>query len=171
MEWSFNSRTRVGATPRNPSNNSNHIVSIHAPVWVRQELRGSFERIDPFQFTHPCGCDGMGWDKFMRFASFNSRTRVGATRQNRLWRDVYSGFNSRTRVGATRAEIESAIMWCVSIHAPVWVRQSRIWRQDGQEWFQFTHPCGCDVLRRLHGRRKRGFNSRTRVGATRYGSP
>ena len=33
----------------------------------------------------------------------------------------------------------------VSIHAPVWVRQALTdsWATDS--WFQFTHPCGCDI--------------------------
>ena len=37
----------------------------------------------------------------------------------------------------------------VSIHAPVWVRLalSSVGRNNGM--FQFTHPCGCDAVRRL----------------------
>ena len=32
--------------------------------------------------------------------------------------------------------------------------------------FQFTHPCGCDVLAAYPLATVTGFNSRTRVGAT-----
>ena len=35
-------------------------------------------------------------------------------------------------------------------------------------WFQFTHPCGCDVYSRVPSPVPRSFNSRTRVGATWY---
>ena len=55
----------------------------------------------------------------------------------------------------------------VSIHAPVWVRQARA-RLVAQEMeFQFTHPCGCDGPLIHLITVNDGFNSRTRVGATR----
>ena len=33
--------------------------------------------------------------------------------------------------------------------------------------FQFTHPCGCDKIMLNYIHQREGFNSRTRVGATR----
>ena len=34
----------------------------------------------------------------------------------------------------------------VSIHAPVWVRHVILVHNMGHNLFQFTHPCGCDIL-------------------------
>ena len=101
LETGFNSRTRVGATPRNPSNNSNQIVSIHAPVWVRQKHYIMNTQITLFQFTHPCGCD------------IHPPGEQPGT----------MSFNSRTRVGATNIPHSSPFKNQVSIHAPVWVRR------------------------------------------------
>ena len=75
-------------------------------------------------------------------------------------------FNSRTRVGATRAVISSTTPSPVSIHAPVWVRLKFDVNELTQRQFQFTHPCGCDCLNAPGRVNNRGFNSRTRVGAT-----
>ena len=140
----FNSRTRVGATITPTGEVETIMVSIHAPVWVRQiprKLRNPHYR---FQFTHPCGCD--------------PQDQEGQSRQ--------SGFNSRTRVGATFNSLKNLLKNEVSIHAPVWVRLS-LTEQNGRILrFQFTHPCGCDpTLKKLSISVKR-FNSRTRVGAT-----
>ena len=97
---SFNSRTRVGATPFHrrdchPSQVSIHapvwvrpgepgiipppLVSIHAPVWVRLNLSHPMPYKKPFQFTHPCGCDVRTMHGQTLATGFNSRTRVGAT--------------------------------------------------------------------------------------------
>ena len=54
----------------------------------------------------------------------------------------------------------------VSIHAPVWVRLKFDVNELTQRQFQFTHPCGCDCLNAPGRVNNRGFNSRTRVGAT-----
>ena len=119
---SFNSRTRVGATAVAPLYGVSSFVSIHAPVWVRPCKKIPEKLWNQFQFTHPCGCDSSTGD--------NPRTT--------------KRFNSRTRVGATINELRiSGCQW-VSIHAPVWVRQVRLWLISG-------FLC---------------FNSRTRVGAT-----
>ena len=55
----FNSRTRVGATPDQSHAKQVFIVSIHAPVWVRLSRRRKRRGTAWFQFTHPCGCDGL----------------------------------------------------------------------------------------------------------------
>ena len=97
-----------------------------------------------FQFTHPCGCDCKQPDGPPHSASFNSRTRVGAT--------LLCG--------------EDESLAPVSIHAPVWVRPGIPGKSRTILRFQFTHPCGCDMSwqgNRLFSYR---FNSRTRVGAT-----
>ena len=54
----------------------------------------------------------------------------------------------------------------VSLHAPVWVRPRRRSDRVLITAFQFTHPCGCDHCHHPHPLHHRGFNSRTRVGAT-----
>ena len=162
---SFNSRTRVGATSHHRPAGLPHEVSIHAPVWVRQEGLSSMSSYEGFQFTHPCGCDS-----------------VGPVRQGRGM-----GFNSRTRVGATPADELATSIYTVSIHAPVWVRPYMTELSFWCRRFQFTHPCGCDcglvtvesvdkvsIHAPVWVRRKPffgttvriSFNSRTRVGAT-----
>ena len=162
---SFNSRTRVGATIISDPLCLILEVSIHAPVWVRQDPR----------------------DQRGNQQSFNSRTRVGAT-QDQLARCVFlhvsihapvwvrprwagidhhiPRFNSRTRVGATSYQrrylglqevsihapvwvrrgdnVGITIEFAVSIHAPVWVRPVSNPFNSNPYWFQFTHPCGCD---------------------------
>ena len=82
--FSFNSRTRVGATHAIPFPWVGLCVSIHAPVWVRLHgCSGTTRRphvsihapvwVRPtgstgsncstwFQFTHPCGCDWDDWE-------------------------------------------------------------------------------------------------------------
>ena len=57
--WSFNSRTRVGATNGFHIVPTERVVSIHAPVWVRLARLALKTLIPQFQFTHPCGCDGL----------------------------------------------------------------------------------------------------------------
>ena len=164
----FNSRTRVGATKKQLGGRIGLLVSIHAPVWVRQDPR----------------------DQRGNQQSFNSRTRVGAT-QDQLARCVFlhvsihapvwvrprwagidhhiPRFNSRTRVGATSYQRRYLGLQEVSIHAPVWVRRgdnvgitiefavsihAPVWVRPvfrrisfKLSEFQFTHPCGCDLPR------------------------
>ena len=55
----FNSRTRVGATLWFVNQYISTTVSIHAPVWVRRQIRILTVFLSMFQFTHPCGCDAM----------------------------------------------------------------------------------------------------------------
>ena len=140
----FNSRTRVGATTYDPEEINQYLVSIHAPVWVRQSATDNRGTYDPFQFTHPCGCDFRPFPAWGPIQGFNSRTRVGATSCLPL------------RIGYAR----------VSIHAPVWVRLFVLRKNSPINWFQFTHPCGCDILFITVLEPSRRFNSRTRVGAT-----
>ena len=97
-----------------------------------------------FQFTHPCGCDKGG----------------------NIVHYPVPGFNSRTRVGATIPLQVKLADPPVSIHAPVWVRLKFDVNELTQRQFQFTHPCGCDCLNAPGRVNNRGFNSRTRVGAT-----
>ena len=102
--------------------------------------------------------------------------------------NIHKNFSSRTRVGATIRGEDVPVMLEVSIHAPVWVRlffpcffssclivsiHAPVWvrRQAYGSLgvaiqFQFTHPCGCDSTLTDAFTRSRGFNSRTRVGAT-----
>ena len=183
----FNSRTRVGATPGGCGAGiftrfqfthpcgcdqpyagvwGNPDVSIHAPVWVR-----------PGPYSHHKTHKG-----------FNSRTRVGATAVPTPSRRARTGFNSRTRVGATRPQDGRCFVRTVSIHAPVWVRRgaaesrrlhipsfnsrTRVGATSPplnpilKQWFQFTHPCGCDPCPGECTCTPLSFNSRTRVGAT-----
>ncbi len=141
---SFNSRTRVGATRFTYPSRIPDGVSIHAPVWVRQLTNPNNKPIERFQFTHPCGCD--------------------LHRPNIL--TINNSFNSRTRVGATKSARDGLTSQGVSIHAPVWVRLWYLLDLNCSMWFQFTHPCGCDVYSRVPSPVPRSFNSRTRVGAT-----
>ena len=184
-------------------------VSIHAPVWVRPAPRIPAGCNCRFQFTHPCGCDLHGYSGTTRRPlfqfthpcgcdqsstgatppemSFNSRTRVGATRYQRrqgpscrfqfthpcgcdcmvaMGRFTGASFNSRTRVGATSKYTGACHEYAVSIHAPVWVRRNRAGIGNGLHKFQFTHPCGCDGFRGCKIVKDSCFNSRTRVGAT-----
>ncbi len=120
----FNSRTRVGATHARRLYDIRPGVSIHAPVWVRQQFADSDCEEALFQFTHPCGCDLQSDTVPEENVSFNSRTRVGATFFTRPgeWEEL------------------------VSIHAPVWVRPVPASCLSSCTLFQFTHPCGCDGL-------------------------
>ena len=140
----FNSRTRVGATWPSKIDASCGMVSIHAPVWVRPLAARRVVSTEMFQFTHPCGCD----------------------QAPRVPFQLFGGFNSRTRVGATLPVVDQRRIKGVSIHAPVWVR--RCWTYTRRRWmrFQFTHPCGCDPQAVFRCQGRFGFNSRTRVGAT-----
>ena len=140
----FNSRTRVGATILISTFSLGYMVSIHAPVWVRLGYRYRYYDFMKFQFTHPCGCDS-----FAGFSSFYSKS-----------------FNSRTRVGATLEFITPCPPVPVSIHAPVWVRHQYCPLLTNGVLFQFTHPCGCDVVVVVVADKLVSFNSRTRVGAT-----
>ena len=144
---SFNSRTRVGATYFFSIAPKMETVSIHAPVWVRPSYSAGSGNTEEFQFTHPCGCDCAAPRRFPAPARFNSRTRVGATSEQ---------FAENLKPG-------------VSIHAPVWVRLTIRYRPRRKCQFQFTHPCGCDAAITSYAVPLKGFNSRTRVGATSVG--
>ena len=81
--------------------------------------------------------------------------------------NIHKNFNSRTRVGATKKQLGGRIGLLVSIHAPVWVRHLEFKLFDASRVFQFTHPCGCDEVKKIRKLIVNSFNSRTRVGATR----
>ena len=157
-------------------------------MWVRPATGRTSKTVFAFQFTHPCGCDPVRPSASGQYARFNSRTRVGATvrlqiigadrdvsihapvwvrRSDTVMRAIMRRFNSRTRVGATCHSGQAGQTELVSIHAPVWVRPDYYGISFIHDAFQFTHPCGCDVKFRHIGARASGFNSRTRVGATR----
>ena len=89
-----------------------------------------------FQFTHPCGCDFRALVYFLYHFCFNSRTRVGATRQHGCALAFLPRFNSRTRVDGS--------------HPHGCVRRKSRGTALKASLFQFTHPCGCDPYRR-HG--------------------
>ena len=77
-----------------------------------------------------------------------------------------SGFNSRTRVGATAGLPADKADDIVSIHAPVWVRQIVLHREDPRKGVSIHAPVWVrlDVNELTLGQKR--FNSRTRVGAT-----
>ena len=118
---------------------------------------------------------------------FNSRTRVGATFCGEMGLPAYdvsihapvwvrplnhsspgrvNGFQFTHPCGCDFMRGNSIRVFRVSIHAPVWVRQPKTINGDESPQFQFTHPCGCDGKSRQEPRHCKGFNSRTRVGAT-----
>ena len=70
-------------------------------------------------------------------------------------------------MGATCSPAQSQTKQIVSIHAPVWVRPEAAPVAAPAKKFQFTHPCGCDNNALKIAVEHSGFNSRTRVGATR----
>ena len=141
--WSFNPRTRKGATamahrpfqadpvsihaparvrPRQTGPSGRRRVSIHAPARVRQVCFHHRLMSSWFQSTHPQGCD--------------SKRLSGKT-------DLL-----------------------VSIHAPARVRRWPARRRQLEHEFQSTHPQGCDLSYRRGRRAKQCFNPRTRKGAT-----
>ena len=163
----FNSRTRVGATSLDHVRRCKSLVSIHAPVWVRPMDNGDIKDTDQFQFTHPCGCDDYGVT-FTPEEAVSIHAPVWVRLSARLlesWKDWFqfthpcgcdfdsgrrlsscSGFNSRTRVGATTMNTDKTYNVRVSIHAPVWVRLANERHMIELYRFQFTHPCGCDLM-------------------------
>ena len=143
----FNSRTREGATKKQLGGRIGLLVSIHAPVWVRLYDVYIVIGLLEFQFTHPCGCDGKCPASSYYLFSFNSRTRVGATHAIPFpWVGLCVSIHAPVWVrlhgcsGTTRRPH-------VSIHAPVWVRPTGSTGSNCSTWFQFTHPCGCDLVR------------------------
>ena len=96
-----------------------------------------------FQFTHPCGCDqpyaGV-WGNPDVSIHAPVWVRPGPYSHHK----THKGFNSRTRVGATSPPLNPIL----------------------KQWFQFTHPCGCDPCPGECTCTPLSFNSRTRVGAT-----
>ena len=144
VRFSFNPRTRVGATAVYPQ---------------------SF-MISSFQSTHPCGCDINSSREFQVNLCFNPRTRVGATRQPRRQRGsmmvsihapvwvrprgqksslLTGGFQSTHPCGCDVEWILANQKKRVSIHAPVWVRLPPPTGNSPPSLFQSTHPCGCDL--------------------------
>ena len=57
---SLNPRTPLGATQTTLKVCAHMYVSIHAPVWVRLDELAKALGNDPFQSTHPFGCDRCG---------------------------------------------------------------------------------------------------------------
>ena len=99
--FSFNSRTRVGATHAIPFPWVGLCVSIHAPVWVRHNRPSIWNPLMLFQFTHPCGCDCMVAVGQLAGPMFQFTHPCGCDQQVQRVQIVPHGFNSRTRVGAT----------------------------------------------------------------------
>ena len=78
---SFNSRTREGATDTDINSDCFVIVSIHAPVRVRQKYE-VISRPPQFVSIHaPVRVRHIYRIKFTIIVCFNSRTREGATYQ------------------------------------------------------------------------------------------
>ena len=125
----FNPRTREGATADGVRSAASRVVSIYAPVRVRQIQAAP--RVTPpgFQSTHPRGCDDL-----------------------RPTRSKFpSSFNPRTREGATTILSRKEVFPMVSIHAPARVRQDHYIRGFAALGFQSTHPRGCDILIKYWG--------------------
>ena len=141
---SFNSRTRVGATPVPVILLISGLVSIHAPVWVRQANQNLQPINNMFQFTHPCGCDLATPSYVGSFSVFQFTHPCGCDGRSELSPGGTWSFNSRTRVGATVSFNMFGSYDMVSIHAPVWVRHESPQNPNHNNRFQFTHPCGCD---------------------------
>ena len=120
--FSFNSRTRVGATHAIPFPWVGLCVSIHAPVWVRHNRPSIWNPLMLFQFTHPCGCDCMVAVGQLAGPMFQFTHPCGCDPQRGGHLQPFRRFNSRTRVGATNGFNGFKLFHMVSIHAPVWVR-------------------------------------------------
>ena len=119
---SFNSRTRVGATPSLPASKTSRGVSIHAPVWVRLYGTYSKQGANRFQFTHPCGCD---------LAAIKSNFEAMVSIHAPVWvRPVSWGMHMySSKFQFTHpCGCDSALRSCPHYGTK----------------FQFTHPCGCD---------------------------
>ena len=97
--------------------------------------------------------------------SFNSRTREGATRPAPPCICRIRCFNSRTREGATARLRLQVSGTAVSIHAPVRVRHIALGHEEAGR-VSIHAPVRVRPGRHYPGRRHRGFNSRTREGAT-----
>ncbi len=120
------------------------MVSIHAPVGVRPDLR----------------------TRARTGHSFNPRTRGGATdADDRFF--VGSWFQSTHPWGCDGKLSTPRQSYSVSIHAPVGVRQTMRLYDCRFKPFQSTHPWGCDTPGSGTSPVCLGFNPRTRGGATR----
>ena len=99
-------------------------VSIHAPGWARLDTALQTTYDAWFQFTRPGGRDRTVRRADAPCRRFNSRARVGATRQAFQLQKFYESFNSRARVGATEGRAGRPRASGVSIHAPGWARHA-----------------------------------------------
>ncbi len=129
-------------------------ISIHAPVWERHSLRTMLIGLQLFQSTLPYGSDlgastqviaaalfqstlPYGSDHFIpverrQLFNFNPRSRMGATSLTAQLMYSARYFNPRSRMGATAQMRKIHALSKISIHAPVWERQSRL--QINSEW-------------------------------------
>ena len=119
-----------------------------------------------FQFTHPCGCDWGLAAMDGNPSGFNSRTRVGAT-PGGCGAGIFTRFQFTHPCGCDQPY---AGVWGnpdVSIHAPVWVRPGPYSHHKTHKGFNSRTRVGATAVPTPSRRARTGFNSRTRVGATR----
>ena len=188
---SFNPRTRVGCdlVLRCHCFADHRFQSTHPRGVRRVKFRSFPMRFSMFQSTHPRGVRRRTQRHQRELRRFNPRTRVGCDDTDMYLYGLECRFQSThprgvrhascfitltyTDVsihapawGATSARKDSRLPPSVSIHAPAW--GATIWfllTSSSFILFQSTHPRG--VRRPGHwaaGRRKIGFNPRTRVG-------
>ena len=165
LQTCFNPRTHTGATWRRDSMPCVPVVSIHAPIRVRQELELQYNYLQEFQSTHPYGCDGDFTGASGKLDCFNPRTHTGATSGQR-WTKPTSCFNPRTHTGATGKLYKLHPGTKVSIHAPIRVRRCRQGWTSASSRVSIHAPIR--VRRHLPGLllAVRSFNPRTHTGAT-----
>ena len=120
-------------------------VSIHAPVKERRLVNYQIWWLNMFQFTLPWRSDRWKNTANARIASFNSRSREGATFCVVSHLNHPLGFNSRSREGATRK----------GLYISFWQRCFNSRSREGA-----TLPQMLKIVLNLR------FNSRSREGAT-----
>ena len=155
MRWKndvvdFNSHTREGVTIQ---------AIISKCFWL-------------FQLTHPWGCDDMDYlDIPTLIMHFNSHTREGVTNVMDMYKEE-GKISTHTPVRVWLCEINYSMtrynisthtpvrvwllaacqypLWaCISTHTPVRVWLESIQQNQNNNWFQLTHPWGCDTMVKL----------------------
>ena len=140
-------------------------ISIHAPLRGRQFECADFKASYRFQSTPPCGGDPFFTTWKMLTIDFNPRPLAGATlcpalshppvaisihaplrgrRGSFLWGWTTRYFNPRPLAGATDPRTGLEQLSEISIHAPLRGRRYRNRKQNQNQKFQSTPPCGGD---------------------------
>ena len=122
--WSFNSRTREGATSILLFFRYEVTFQFTHPWGCDIKADTKLVLIPRFQFTHPWGCDLASFNFALSFMNVSIHAPV------------------RVRLGKVRKVLRNNE---VSIHAPVRVRPANSACYLSTLEFQFTHPWGCDT--------------------------